>query len=314
MEMTNDSDLQNRTLNFNFFSSSECIAWKTIFGIEAVAIVTLNALTIIIFLKEQSLRGKRGVYLVISLAVADMLVGCSLIYVTFYVGKYCWTIDVFEANEGLSALLTYFPAVSVTNLAVISLERMHATFRPFKHRLVKKKVFGAAFAAVWFTVGVFMASVFSRLLFDISKYQTHAALLSLQFCCMLIILVSYTSIAAKFYSTTHYQRHGAISRERKLTKTLLIVTVVSLILLLPYGIVLFYVLSLGDSSFETSAYRIGWHLHVIHCAACFFYANSFINPLLYALKIPELKRALLLLLRCRSPRSKAVQNFPLNDI
>ena len=314
--MTNDSDLQNRTLSFDLFSSSECIAWLTIFGIEAVAIVTLNALAIIIFLKEQSLRGKRGVYLVISLAVADMLVGCSLIYVTFYLGKYCnsLTINVFEPHVGLHALITYLPLVSVTNLAVISLERMHATFRPFKHRLLKKKVFGAAVAAIWFTVGILMASVFSRLLFDISKYQAEAAYLSFQFCCILIILVSYTSIAAKFYSTTHSERHGAISRERKLTKTLIIVTVVSLILLLPYGIVLFYVLSLRESSFEISVYQIRRYLRVMFCVAYFFYANSFINPLLYALKIPEFKRALLLLLRCRSPRSKAVQIFPLNDI
>ncbi|XP_068731817.1 QRFP-like peptide receptor isoform X4 [Montipora capricornis] len=314
--MTNDSDLQNRTLNFHFFSSSECIAWLTIFGIEAVAIVTLNALTIIIFLKEQSLRGKCGVYLVISLAVADMFVGCSLIYIILYQGNYCnfWTTDVFETYVGLEALITYFPAVSVTNLAVISLERMHATFRPFKHRLVKKKVFGAAVAAVWFTVGVLTASVFSRLLFDISQDQANAAFLSFQFCCILIIVVSYTSIVSKFYSKTHCQRHGAISRERKLTKTLLIVTVVSLILLLPYVIALFYILSLGESSFERVAYQIGWHVHVIYCVTFFFYANSFINPLLYALKIPEFKRALLLLLRCRSPRSKAVQLFPLNDI
>lgn len=150
-------------------------------------------------------------YLVISLAVADMLVGCSLIYVTFYLGKYCnsLTINVFEPHVGLHALITYFPLVSVTNLAVISLERMRATFRPFKHRLLKKKVFGAAVAAVWFTVGVLMATVFSRLLFDISKYQEEAAYPSFQFCCILIILVSYTSIAAKFYSTTRSERHGA---------------------------------------------------------------------------------------------------------
>lgn len=314
--MTNDSDLQNRTLNFDFFSPSECIAWLTVFGIEAVAIVTLNALTIIICLKERSLRGKRGVYLVISWAVADMFVGCSLIYLIFYQGNYCnfWTIDVFETYVGLETLIVYFPAVSETNLAVISLERMHATFRPFKHRLVKKKVFGAAVAAVWFTVGVLTASVFSRLLFDISKYQADAAFHSFQFCCILIILVSYTSIAAKFYSTTHCQRHGAINRERKLTTTLLIVTVVSLILVLPFDIAFFYLLSLGESCFETIAYQIGWHLHVIYCVNFFFYANSFINPLLYALKIPEFKRALLLLLRCRSPRSKPVQIFPLNDI
>ncbi|XP_068731818.1 trace amine-associated receptor 6-like isoform X5 [Montipora capricornis] len=294
MEMTNDSHLQNRTLNFDFFSPSECIPWLTVLSIEAVAIVTLNALTIIICLKERSLRGKRGVYLLISLAVADMFVGCSLITFIVNLGNYCnfWTIDVFGTYVGLEALAAYFPAVSVTNLAVISLERMHATFRPLKHRLVKKKVFGAVVVAVWLTVGVLTASVFSRLLFDISMYQADAAFISFQLCCMIIILVSYTSIAAKFYSTTHSQRHGAISRERKLTKTLLIVTVVSLILLLPFDIVSIYVLSLGESSYETIAYQIGWHLHVMHCAGCFFYANSFINPFLYALKIPEFKRAL----------------------
>ena len=41
---------------------------------ECVAIVTLNFTTIIVFLKNRYLR-KRGRYLVINLAVADMLIG-----------------------------------------------------------------------------------------------------------------------------------------------------------------------------------------------------------------------------------------------
>ena len=76
--MTNESDLQNRTLKFDLFSLSEYIAWLTVFGIKAVAIVTLNALTIMIFLKEGRLC-KRSMYLTISLAVADMFNALSLI-------------------------------------------------------------------------------------------------------------------------------------------------------------------------------------------------------------------------------------------
>ena len=47
-------------------------------GFISVAIVMLNALTIIVCLKERSLR-KRSMYLVINQAVADMFVGGSLI-------------------------------------------------------------------------------------------------------------------------------------------------------------------------------------------------------------------------------------------
>ena len=78
--MTNDSHYQNRTNtpNFEFFSSSECIVGLTILNIEAVAMVTMNALTIIIYLKERTLR-KRSMYLVINLAVADMFVTYNVI-------------------------------------------------------------------------------------------------------------------------------------------------------------------------------------------------------------------------------------------
>ena len=56
------------------FSSSECIIWLTVFTAESVAIVTVNLLAIILFIKNRNLR-TRSMYLVISLTVADMLVG-----------------------------------------------------------------------------------------------------------------------------------------------------------------------------------------------------------------------------------------------
>ena len=72
-QMAYHSRQQNTTLSLALFTPSECIAWLTVFGIEAVAMVTLNALEIIIYLKECSLR-KRSMYLVINQAVADMFV------------------------------------------------------------------------------------------------------------------------------------------------------------------------------------------------------------------------------------------------
>ena len=97
--MANHSQQQNETLSFSLFSAPECVALVTVYGIEAVAIVMLNALTIIVCLKERSLC-KRSMYLVINQAVADMFVGASLIYVYLLRGHMCelWTINLFRQS------------------------------------------------------------------------------------------------------------------------------------------------------------------------------------------------------------------------
>ena len=76
--MANRSQQQNATSFCPFFFTSDFIAWLSVFGMEAVAIVTINALTIIVYVKERSLR-KRGMYLVINQAVADMFGGASML-------------------------------------------------------------------------------------------------------------------------------------------------------------------------------------------------------------------------------------------
>jgi len=68
---------------------------------------------------------------------------------------------------------------------------------------------------------------------------------------LLIICVSYTSIFIKVRCGAQPQHHGATSRERKLTMTLLIVTVVSLLLFLPH-VILGYVVFI--SKLEISHY------------------------------------------------------------
>ena len=49
----------------------------------------------------------------------------------------------------LSCFYVVFPLVSLTNIGVISIERFHATFRPFRHRLIKRLVYVVAIVVVW---------------------------------------------------------------------------------------------------------------------------------------------------------------------
>ena len=226
------------------FTPAECIAWLTVFGIEAVAMVTINAIEIIIYLKEHSLR-KRDMYLVINQAVADMFVGGYVIFECWRFGGNChfWALNYFSviAFSVLVISFYFFALASLLNLTAISLNRTLATFRPFKHRLVKKKIFGVVVLVIWITAGLFITSAvltFSNrrrtLKVSTGIFLTHFS--SFLFCLLIIILLSYSSTAIKIFCVNQPHHHGATNRERKLTKTLFIVTVVSLLLTLPYVI------------------------------------------------------------------------------
>ena len=280
------------------FSLPECIVWMTIDLTVSVAIVAFNLCTIIAFIKSRNLR-KRSTYLLINLAFVDMLVGGFSVYVLFYsVAADCnvWkrhSIDVW-AHHTIYTLLFLFSNASLTNIAIIALERAHATFFPFPHRALKKWVYGLIIAAVWVTAALVrsIAYVFLERLKIIFLYLR----ITFYSTCLLIICASYTSIVIKVRWGAQRQHHGAACRERKLTMTLLIVTVVSLLLYLPYVTLAFIVssnepelwLSLPDS--------------VVHAIFVLFYANSLVNPILYAIRLSEYRSALLALFRQRPQR------------
>ena len=317
--MANHSQQQNKTSSFPFFSSSECIAWLTVFGIETAAIVALNVLTIIVYMKERRLR-KRSMYLVINQAVADMFVGTSVISQCWLLGLNCdfWTIHYSRVLSSLVIFVLWvFSTASLINLAAISLERTHATFRPFKHRLVKKKIFGAVIVVVWITAGLFATTsvVYVPTLTIQGLVSYNISYSSFCLFCLLIIIVSYLSITLKIVCGTQCQHHGATSRERKLTKLLFLVTVVSLLLTLPFIIskIRFMAAYLRLSKMISPGTVLEDKLHYFLIFQ--FYASSFVNPIFYAFRIPEFRRALFSVFHCRSqPQFAHGRGFPLNEI
>ena len=109
-------------------SSLECIAWMVVGLTESVTIIVLNSLTVIAFYRNRYLR-KRSTYLVISLAVADMLSGViSPLDLFYYIGVTCnfWR-HIAENWYQIPAVVTFwFLGCSLTNMTVISLERLNA--------------------------------------------------------------------------------------------------------------------------------------------------------------------------------------------
>jgi len=253
-------------------------------------------------------------HLVINLAVTDMLVGGIAVYPLFYeVGVMCnlWKWKIRANRFIVMIFLTFFFTASLTNIAIIALERVHATFFPFRHRVLKKWVYRLITAVVWVTSGLVTLASELLALFNQSYYALYLQA-AFNLICLLIICVSFTSIVIKVRCGAQPQRHGAASRERKLTMTLLIVTVVSLLLYLPYVI--------WVSVNHISNFKILLSLPSsvrFHLAAVFlnlFYANSLVNPILYAIRLPEYRSALLAFF-CKGPQQqRQVEVFPLRDM
>ena len=91
---------------------------------------------------------------IISLSVADMLSGGISAFDLFYdVGEMCnfWGHDTEYCYDKSAVLLLWFPDCSLTNMTVISLERLNATFWPFRYRTIKKSVYWVLIIAVWLT-------------------------------------------------------------------------------------------------------------------------------------------------------------------
>ena len=293
---------------------SECIPWMTVALAESVAIVTLNLCTIIVFIRNRNLR-KRSTYLVINLAVIDMFVGGFVAYTMFYSPGVLCHVFIWRSIENwafdiLQAFSVFFPLSSLTNMVIIALERVHATYRPFKHRLLKKWLYGLIIALVWISSGLVIVAYMLLAYFSEIAHQLYLRA-TFFFICLLIICVSYTSIVIKVRCGAQPQHHGAASRERKLTMTLLIVTVVSLLLSLPYVIFGFVIFS-SDFNFMSLPHSVRFHLD--YTVVSLFYANSLVNPILYAIRMPEYRSAVLEVFSKRPQQQRQVAVLPLREM
>ena len=289
-------------------SSSECITWFAAVLIVSVAIVTVNLLSIILFIKNSDLR-TRGMYLVINLTVAYTLVGVisSLKFLRLLSNecKNANSLNVRSNWEGhiiTLFLFTWFPLTSLTNITVISLDRMHATFRPFRHRVIKKWVYGVTISVVWVLAAMISTAIMMLLLFD--KEWSHYQYLwpSYSLLCLFVICACYASIIVKICCGARPQHHGAAGRQRKLTLTLLIMTIVSLLLWLPFAVATFvyYTNDSIRSLSYTKRMRLNMFLLLLFCT------NSFVNPVVYTVRMPEFSKALLLLFTRRQRQNAAV--------
>ena len=263
------------------FSSVQVIAWSCALATEAVVIFVGNLLTIILFALNKKLRSKKSLYLVLNMAFADLFLGgvCLPMYVYFLAHG---QVKFDEKTPTFFTIIFFvFGKASFITAALISCERFYAIYRPLKHRqTLSTRTYGLVILTVW-TLSI-LASLFIVFLLQFVSLVAPTSLVCLIFVSVLLITSGLNfGVWRKIQQQPVPHHQNRALQRRRLTKTLLLVSLIALVSWLPplvYSLIAF----LG--------YRISNNISLI--TSFTYFSNSFINPILYALRIPDFKEAL----------------------
>ena len=125
------------------------------------------------------------------------------------------------------------------------------------------------------------------------------------FLTLLVITVSNVIITIKVRSNPPPHHFSAVASERKLTVTLSIVTVVSILIILPFPIRM----AIRDHLF--SQMSLAAAVHIQETLVLSYYANSIVNPLIYAIRMHEFRKAVKQLCK-RTAATRGVQSLELH--
>ena len=279
-------------------NATAAIVFIVIFALEAAVIITGNVFTIFVFKTQSRLHLKRTCLLLINLAVADLLVGVGQVAVLI-MHKIPGT-----ENGSLSAswaFQAFGSCVSVMFLALISLERVYAVFRPLRHRVTSARTYIFSIVIVW-VAGLCIGGL-SFLTVYHSKVDTVYAVAVgdvLLFFCLVVICASYLSIRSRLYATKPELQasHRRSTRDQNLhlSKTFYIVVAVSLIFWLP-GFVVYAIREFCSQCFPPT---LLFFISVLHLT------NSMVNPFVYSFRMKIFKDALK---KCFKKRGKKSVSF-----
>ena len=281
-------------------SKTEGIVWCSVFALASAFIVVGNLLTIVLFAVDKRLR-KKSLFLVISMAFADLLLGAVSmpLYIYMELGDslyQLWTgsMDTPLIYRLFSIADNVAIVASLLSATFISCERFYAIYRPFKHRTLTVRTYGIIIFTLWALAALDTGLGFLPDL-GIHYFYIWPSLGSIS---TIIICGCNIAIWIKFQhgSVAGSQQQNRDLQNKRLTKTLVLVSFLALFCWLPF-IIVFSVDSLNHDVV------IPWRYLVI--ISFVNYSNAIVNPVMYAFRIPEFRQALAL---CCQIRRRATGN------
>ena len=304
-----DSSAVNKTMENasaftrRFPSKAEGIALCSALSLSLVLIIAGNLLTLVPFAVTKPLR-RKSLFLVLNMAFADLMLGAfTLPFYIFFLGGYyqLWTVKYDSEHMAYQIFYTSldynFFFSSYISAASISCERCYAVFWPFKHRSLSTRTYRGIIFLIW--TSAVLVSTLTTLSYVLSSFES-IFLVFIPVSSGLTLIICFCNIAIwrnfQRESVASQHRNGA-SRNRRLTKTLLLVSVLALLCWLP-------IIILNILIFITKK-SIPWKFY--HMASILNYSNSFVNPIVYVFRIPEFQQALRSCYTKRRPAIKMVK-------
>ncbi|EDO35829.1 predicted protein [Nematostella vectensis] len=238
---------------------------------EGFVIFLSNILTLITFATNRALR-KRSTYFLIAVAAADAMVGLAAIFCYSFV-----LIDKYISGWRFAGDVLWIACstASINGLVLIAIERLHATVRPLRHRQVQPRAYFYGIVAQWaiaLPLGLSYAATDEAIITIWSRNVLAFSSLAVICCSYFIILVNVRKQRIKL-------SHPSTRRDRELAETLFIVTALSLVTWLPD--LIFHEIPRYTRFLLAHELVMAWRL-----------LNSVVNPVVYALRMPDFRKAM----------------------
>ena len=265
--------------------SSTSILFAVIYALEAIMIIIGNTFTIFVFWNQRSLI-KRTYFLLINLAIADLLVGITELTVLA-----AFKIEVMLKSDALLmnpsvAFQLLFPSTSVYFLALVSLERAFSVLWPIRHRSINSRVYIFSIVFGWAVGLCFFALTLIAIHYpEVKEGYVFIASNTGLFISQLIICISYLKIRNRLRASSpglDIYGHQLRAHNLRLSKTLFITIASSLVFWIP-GFVVYSTREFCPQCFP---------IPVLRFANAMYLANSMVNPFVYSFRMPIFKDAL----------------------
>ena len=269
--------------------------WSVCFGVMAIIIVVGNSLSILILLKRR-LR-KRPHFLLISLAMADLLVGLFAIpmYMIMWLTRQAMVsslvFDCVDMFTGFSSIFT---------LVFISLERLNAIVQPLRHRQLALHSYVIAVATPWI---LSIAVTSSRVLLGLAIIDVHqflSVIITSLSTPLLIMCIAYCVIWRKEASRIYHTFRAR--SDARLSKTVLLITGMFMLTWMPFQVLVIVIVKCAACKKVS--------LVVVFVIKLLQFSNSVLNFFIYCFRMPNYRRALFSLLpSCFHLRNGVVHPF-----
>ena len=256
--------------------------WLSVCITQFIMVFIINAFTLVVFARSRHLR-RRNTFLIINLTVADLLIAAVSGPETIL-----FFIPNKRPKKGFGVLYLIISDMcwiaSLGNLVLISLERLHATLYPFRHCLFGKSIYYKIIIFSWFGALTLACGLQISRMIDVPLADRYPWVIYI--CLTLAVLTtSYVIIMSKCIRKAHVQQLGSVmSAERKLSVTLFIVSAASILTLLPWVIIVCI-------SISSDPYLWIQFTPMKIAATLVYHLNSILNPVIYAIRLKEFRRA-----------------------